>query len=33
MAGGYADDIDDVVDIHFTTVSLALAYAAPRAGG
>jgi len=24
MAGGYADNIDDVVDIHFATVSLAL---------
>ena len=24
MAGGYADDIDDIVDIHFATVSLAL---------
>jgi len=24
MAGGYADDIGDVVDIHFATVSIAL---------
>jgi acetoin utilization deacetylase AcuC-like enzyme len=24
MAGGYADDVDDIVDIHFTTVMLAL---------
>jgi len=24
MAGGYAEDIDDIVDIHFATVSLAL---------
>ncbi|CAG0983209.1 Acetoin utilization protein AcuC [Burkholderiales bacterium] len=24
MAGGYADDIDDIVDIHFATVALAL---------
>jgi acetoin utilization deacetylase AcuC-like enzyme len=24
MAGGYADDIEDIVDIHFATVSLAL---------
>jgi acetoin utilization deacetylase AcuC-like enzyme len=24
MAGGYADDIDDIVDIHFATVTLAL---------
>ncbi|HVE51487.1 MAG TPA: histone deacetylase [Casimicrobiaceae bacterium] len=31
MAGGYADDIDDVVDIHFATVSAALErYAGPR---
>ena len=27
MAGGYADDIDDIVDIHLTTVQLALATA------
>lgn len=26
MAGGYADDIEDIVDIHFATVSLALEY-------
>ena len=25
MAGGYADDIDDIVDIHYATVTLALA--------
>ncbi len=25
MAGGYADDVDDIVDIHFATVSAALA--------
>ena len=24
MAGGYADDIEDIVDIHFATVRLAL---------
>jgi hypothetical protein len=24
MAGGYAEDVDDVVDIHATTVGLAL---------
>jgi acetoin utilization deacetylase AcuC-like enzyme len=28
MAGGYAEDIDDIVDIHFATVRLALARAA-----
>ena len=27
MAGGYADDVDDIVDIHFATVALALARA------
>jgi acetoin utilization deacetylase AcuC-like enzyme len=27
MAGGYAQDIDDIVDIHFATVSLASRYA------
>ncbi len=26
MAGGYADDIDDIVDIHFATVALALEF-------
>ena len=33
MAGGYAEDVDDVVDIHFATVTLALerAGALPRA--
>jgi hypothetical protein len=25
MAGGYAERLEDVVDIHFTTVALALA--------
>lgn len=25
MAGGYADDIDDIVDIHFATIAIALA--------
>ncbi len=25
MAGGYADDIDDIVDIHFATITIALA--------
>jgi acetoin utilization deacetylase AcuC-like enzyme len=29
MAGGYADDVDDVVDIHATTVALALERALP----
>ncbi|MFO1414028.1 MAG: histone deacetylase [Burkholderiales bacterium] len=29
MAGGYADAIDDIVDIHFATVQLALGLAAP----
>jgi hypothetical protein len=24
MAGGYADSIDDIVDIHFATVAMAL---------
>jgi len=24
MAGGYADDVDDIVDIHFATIALAL---------
>jgi hypothetical protein len=27
MAGGYAEDIDDIVDIHFATVELAARYA------
>jgi acetoin utilization deacetylase AcuC-like enzyme len=27
MAGGYAEDVEDIVDIHFTTVSLALGHA------
>lgn len=31
MAGGYAENLDDVVDIHFTTVRLALAHAGQRA--
>jgi acetoin utilization deacetylase AcuC-like enzyme len=32
MAGGYADRIDDIVDIHFETVSCALHRFAPAAG-
>jgi acetoin utilization deacetylase AcuC-like enzyme len=31
MAGGYADRIDDIVDIHFATVEMALARFAPAA--
>jgi len=27
MAGGYANDVDDIVDIHFATVSMAAAFA------
>ncbi len=33
MAGGYADDVDDIVDIHFATVALALASAGQPAPG
>ena len=33
MAGGYAENVDDVVDIHFTTVSLALKVADRSTGG
>jgi acetoin utilization deacetylase AcuC-like enzyme len=32
MAGGYAEDIDDIVDIHFTTVRQALERAPFRTG-
>ncbi len=31
MGGGYARELDDIVDIHFNTVRLAVAYAAQRA--
>ena len=31
MAGGYADNLDDIVDIHFSTVLTALALHAPAA--
>ncbi|MFY8134412.1 MAG: hypothetical protein ACOVKS_05385, partial [Aquimonas sp.] len=27
MAGGYANDVEDIVDIHFATVRAALAHA------
>ena len=30
MAGGYAEDIADIVDIHFATVAAALHHAKPR---
>ena len=30
MAGGYADDVDDVVDIHLTTIGAVLARYAPK---
>jgi hypothetical protein len=33
MAGGYADDIDDIVDIHFATVSIALEQWGREGGG
>ncbi len=29
MAGGYAHDVDDIVDIHFATVSMAAGFAVP----
>jgi hypothetical protein len=32
MAGGYADNIDDVVDIHFNTITLALERHGPKGG-
>jgi acetoin utilization deacetylase AcuC-like enzyme len=32
MAGGYAENIDDIVDIHFATVTTALSFATPPAG-
>lgn len=33
MAGGYADNIDDIVDIHFATVSIALEHWGREGGG
>jgi acetoin utilization deacetylase AcuC-like enzyme len=32
MAGGYANDVADIVDIHYATVAEAAAYARSRAG-